>query len=63
MTIAYSSQYGALRAYRHETTAITTLLRNCTTAKLQKYNPSSNGKQRSTFTLTIPAITMSASGY
>lgn len=63
MTIAYSSQFGALRAYRHETTAITTLLRNCTTAMLQKYNPTSPGKQRSTFTLTIPAITMSASGY
>lgn len=63
MTVAYSSQDGSLRAYRHETTPINTLLRNCTTAKLQKYNPSSSGKQRSTFTLTVPAITMSASGY
>ncbi len=63
LTLAYSNQNGALRAYRHETTAINTLVRSCTTAKLQKYNPSSSGKQRSTFTLTLPAITMSASGY
>jgi len=63
MTLAYSGQNGALRAYRHETTTIATLLRNCTTAKLQKYNPTSSGQQRSTFTLTLPAITMSSSGY
>jgi len=30
---------------------------------LQPYNPSSSGKQRSTFTLTVPAITMSSNGY
>ena len=38
------------------------MVRNCTTAKLQPYNPSSIGKQRATFTLTLPAITMSSSG-
>ena len=63
MSMSYSNQDGYLRSYRHETSGITTLIRNCTTSKLQPYNPSSNGKQRSTFTLTVPAITMSANGY
>jgi hypothetical protein len=58
LTYGYSNQAGYLRAYRRETNGISTLIRNCTTAKLQTYNPSSSGKQRSTFTLTIPAITM-----
>lgn len=34
------------------------MTRTCTTAKLQPYNPSSSGKQRATFTLTMPAITL-----
>lgn len=42
------------------------MIRNCTTAKLQPYNPGNSGvnsgRQRSTFTLTIPAITMSSTG-
>jgi hypothetical protein len=63
LTIAYSNEAGYLRAYRHETSGISTLLRTCTTSKLQPYNPSSSGKQRSTFTLTVPAITMSSNGY
>ena len=61
--MAYSNQIGNLYSYRQETNTIPTLERNCTTAKLQPYNPSSNGKQRATFTLTLPAITMSSSGH
>ena len=63
LTIAYSNQVGYLRAYRHETNAISAPSHTCTTAKLQPYNPSSSGKQRATFTLTVPAITMSNDGY
>lgn len=58
ITIAYSSQAGNLRAYAREVSAISSLVRSCTTAKLATYNPSSSGKQRATFTLTTPAITM-----
>ena len=63
MTMAYSNQIGNLYSYRQETKSVPTLVRNCTTAKLHPYNPSSIGKQRATFTLTIPPITMSSSGY
>ena len=63
LTIAFSDQYGYIRAYRHETNGISSLLRSCTTSKLQTYNPTSAGKQRSTFTLALPAIPMSATGY
>lgn len=63
ITISYSDQYGFLRAVRREGNSISTLVRTCTTAKLQTYNPTSSGKQRATFTLTTPSILMSASGY
>lgn len=58
LTYGYSSQVGYLRAYRREASGISTLVRSCTTAKLATYNPSSSGKQRATFTLTTPAITL-----
>lgn len=60
LTYSYSNNFGYLRAYRRETTTIATLVRSCTTAKLQTYNPTSSGKQRATFTLTTPAITLGA---
>lgn len=60
LTYSYSNAVGYLRAYRRETTGISTLVRSCTTAKLQTYNPTSSGKQRATFTLTTPAITLGA---
>lgn len=66
LSIAYSNQNGLMRAYRIQTNAISTLIHTCTTAKLHTYNPgsgSSSGKQRATFTITTPAITMSATGY
>jgi hypothetical protein len=58
LTYSYSNQIGNLRAFRRETNGISSLVRSCTTAKLATYNPSSSGKQRATFTLTTPAITL-----
>lgn len=63
LAIGSSSEPGYFRGYRKETNSISSLIRNCTTAKLHPYNPTSLGKQRAIFTLTIPAITMSSNGY
>ena len=63
ITIAYSNEVGYLRGYRKESSPIATLVRSCTTAKLQTYNPSSSGKQRAPFTITLPAIAMSENGF
>ena len=63
LTYAYSQPTGVLMAYKHDTGNPSTLVRTCTTAKLEAYNPSSTGKQRATFTISTPQIRMSASGY
>lgn len=63
LTWAVSNADGKLLAYRHDTQALNTFSRTCTTAKLHPYNPSSSGKQRATFTVSTPQIRMSSSGY
>lgn len=61
LTYGVSDPSGQLIHYLHEQTSMPTFVRTCSTSKLHPYNPSnpSDGKQRATFTFSIPQIRLS----
>lgn len=63
LTYAFSNRKGELYDYKYEVGDITTFQRSCSTFKSPEYMPATEGKQRSTFSITTPQIRMDKNGY